>query len=81
MYTVRVEFKGRAIIEKGQLVVPNLPFAEGQAVRFVVCEDGPSPKQKKAPIAWVRQQLAGSVSHFEDPTEPMIPPDSWEMLK
>jgi hypothetical protein len=69
-----------AIVHGGKLVLSGLPFAEGQHVRVVVAEtDAPIPKRLS--IEEVRKLLSGGVERFDDPFEPMIPTDQWEMLK
>lgn len=68
-----------AVVHGGQLVLTDLPFADGQHVRVVVAAaDADRPRM---PIAEVRRLLKGGVERFDDPFEPMIPADHWEMLK
>jgi hypothetical protein len=67
-----------AIVQGGQIVLSHLPFADGQRVRVIVSESG-APGYLS--IEEVRRQLRGSVERFDDPTEPMIPQENWEMLK
>jgi hypothetical protein len=69
-----------AIVTDRKLVLSDLPFAEGQHVRILVAE-ADEPVAKTASIHEVRQVLKGSVERFDDPLEPMIPQESWEMLK
>ena len=59
-------------------MLSDLPFAEGQHVEVVVAE---KEVTKKASIQEVRSALRGSIERYDDPFEPMIPPESWEMLK
>jgi hypothetical protein len=68
-----------AIVRGGKLVLTDLPFAEGQHVQVVVAEVGAAPKRSS--IEEVRRLLKGGVECFEDPFEPLIPLDQWEMLK
>ena len=68
-----------AIVREGKLVLTDLPFAEGQHVRVTVAEVEDAPR--RATIEEVRKQLHGGVERFDDPFEPMIPSDHWEMLK
>jgi hypothetical protein len=74
-----------AVVRGGQLVLSGLPFAEGQHVEVVVAEVHPTqdqqPQIKPLSIAEVRAALRGGVERFDDPFEPAIPPDQWEMLK
>jgi hypothetical protein len=69
-----------AVVQDGKIVLSHLPFAGGQHVRVIVAENSPEPA-KRLSIQDVRQQLKGKVEHFDDPFEPMIPSDDWEMLK
>jgi hypothetical protein len=69
-----------AVVRGGKLVLTNLPFAEGQHVQIVVAEQEPQTL-KPTSIAEVRSMLRGGVERYDDPFEPSIPPDSWEMLK
>jgi hypothetical protein len=68
------------VVRDGKLVLSGLPFAEGQHVQVVVSEVQPGPV-KRATIAEVRAALRGCVERYDDPFEPAIPLDSWEMLK
>jgi hypothetical protein len=68
-----------AVVRGGKILLSDLPFADGQRVRVIVAEsDAPVIR---LPIAEVRRQLKGGVERFDDPCEPMIPTDDWEMLK
>jgi hypothetical protein len=69
-----------AVVRGGKLVLSDLPFAEGQHVQVIVAEvrDGPLAR---VPISEVRSALRGGVERYDDPFEPSIPPESWEMLK
>ncbi|HZL33950.1 MAG TPA: hypothetical protein VFC78_01490 [Tepidisphaeraceae bacterium] len=69
-----------AIVRDGKIVLSNLPFADGQHVQIVVA-DADEQLAKTATIDSIRQTLRGGVERFDDPIEPMIPVDSWEMLK
>jgi hypothetical protein len=69
-----------AIVRDGTLVLAGLPFAEGQHVRVVVAEVE-VPRAKAVSIYEVRQLLRGGVERFDDPLEPLIPTENWEMLK
>jgi hypothetical protein len=69
-----------AIVAGGRVTLVDLPFPDGREVCISVVEAGHDPV-KKMSIDEVRQILKGCVTHFEDPFEPMIPLDDWEMLK
>jgi len=68
-----------AIVQSGKVVLSHLPFADGQHVRIIV--DEVIEPGKRMPIQQVREMLRGSVERFDDPFEPMIPSENWEMLK
>ncbi len=69
-----------AIVHDGKIVLSQLPFAEGQRVRVVVSGiEGPLPQRRS--IQQVRELLRGGIERFDDPFEPMIPSESWEMMK
>jgi hypothetical protein len=69
-----------AVVKGGKIVLSDLPFAEGQLVRIVVAE-ADAQSAKKASIHEIRCLLKGGVERLDDPFEPMIPADHWEMLK
>ena len=75
MHTIR-----DAVVRGGQLVLSHLPFAEGQHVEVIVAEL-PGGSSKRASITEVRAALRGGVERYDDPFEPSIPLDHWEMLK
>jgi hypothetical protein len=68
-----------AVVQGGKLLLTDLPFADGQHVQIVVAEA--DAVQSRLPIAEVRRLLKGGVERFDDPFEPLIPADHWEMLK
>lgn len=69
-----------AIVKGGKVVLSDLPFADGQHVRVVV-EETNGASASRLSIEEVRRLLKGGVARFDDPLEPMIPSESWEMLK
>lgn len=69
-----------AVVKGGRLILSGLPFAEGQHVRVIVNEvDARQPVT--ASIHEIRRILKGCVEHFEQPFEPLIPLEDWEMLR
>ncbi|HEX8342083.1 MAG TPA: hypothetical protein VF624_14350 [Tepidisphaeraceae bacterium] len=72
-----------AIVRDHKLVLSNLPFADGQRVRVVIDAEPPEPSEavKRLPITEVRRLLKGCTGEIDDPSEPMIPIEDWEMLK
>lgn len=69
-----------AIVRDGRLTLSNLPFPEGQHVRVIVTETNEAPRTA-APIEEVRRLLRGGVERFDDPFEPLVPSEDWEMFK
>lgn len=69
-----------AVVHGGRLVLTDLPFAEGQHVQVVVAEQD-SQAAKPVSIDEVRSLLRGGVERYDDPFEPSIPSDNWEMLR
>jgi len=68
------------VVKDGKLTLSNLPFAEGQHVQVIVSELEALPRER-ATIGEVRAALRGCVERYDDPFEPAIPIDNWEMLK
>lgn len=69
-----------AVVQGGKLVLSGLPFQDGQHVRVVIAE-AEIPVHASISIQEVRKQLKGGVERFDEPFEPMIPVENWEMLK
>lgn len=77
-YNVRMHRFDDIIVQGGKIVISDLPYPDGQHVRVLVATDSPQPRRS---IEEVRQLLRGSVSRYDEPFEPMIPADHWEMTK
>ena len=69
-----------AIVRGGKLFLADLPFAEGQRVT-VVLDEVDSRSAETRSIEEIRELLRGGVERFDDPLEPMVPADRWEMLR
>lgn len=69
------------IVHNGKIELTHLPFANGQHVRVTVAEVSAPAASKRIAITRVRELLHGGVERFDDPFEPMIPIEDWEMLK
>ena len=71
-----------AIFRGGQIVIDGLPFRDGEHVRVSVAA---APAEQFAPVKRsideVRRIVAGSSDQLDDPGEPMIPVEDWDMLK
>jgi hypothetical protein len=69
-----------AIVRGGRVVLSDLPFADGQHVQIVISGNDSLPVVP-ASIHEVRRLLRGGVEHFDEPFEPLIPENDWEMHK
>lgn len=68
------------IVREGKVILTGLPFADGQTVTISVVGDESKQRTSRS-IAEVRQVLRGGVERFDEPFEPMIPAEQWEMLR
>jgi hypothetical protein len=68
------------IVRDGKVVLTHLPYPDGHHVRVMVLASE-EPPAKRISVAEIRRALKGSVGRFENPLEPMIPSENWEMLK
>ncbi|HXE51539.1 MAG TPA: hypothetical protein VN541_00905 [Tepidisphaeraceae bacterium] len=68
----------RATVQGGQVTITGVPLPDGAAVEVMVKA---APERKKLSIHEVRELLRGGVERYDQPFEPSIPEDSWEMLK
>jgi hypothetical protein len=71
--TIRVQ---QADVRGGQVVISGLPLSDGKV--DVIVTDADSARRN---IKDVRGLLRGGVERYDDPFEPVISPDAWEMLK
>lgn len=69
------------VVRGGQVVIDGLPFEDGQHVRVSVETTAVEAASVQRSIAEIRRIVAGSSDRLDDPGEPMIPLDSWDMLK
>jgi hypothetical protein len=70
-----------AVVQGGSIVLTNLSFADGQRVRVTLSEGNAAAPPQRVPIEEVRRELKGGVERFDEPFEPMVPTDHWEMVK
>jgi hypothetical protein len=68
----------QAVVRGHQLILSDLPFADGNRVDVTLTE---SSGEARRSIDEIRALLRGGVEKFDDPFEPMIPTDAWEMFK
>ena len=67
------------LTEDGTVLLKELPFQAGDAVEIIILEQSKtssSSSQEK-----LIHSLKGSVLRYDDPFEPAIPPEHWEVLK
>jgi hypothetical protein len=64
--------------ENGTLVLEGLPFQAGEAVEVIILER-PKPQSISSPS--LPFPLQGTVLIYQDPFEPAVAPEDWEVLK
>jgi hypothetical protein len=64
----------RIIQPNGTLILENLPFEAGDKVEVIVLEIQPQKEETDNP-------LRGTLLKYEDPFEPAVPLEDWEVLK
>ncbi len=68
----RVETK---LTQDGTLNLDNLPFRAGESVDAIVLETSPETEQPNP------YPLRGTVYRYDDPCEPPVPIEDWEVLR
>jgi len=71
METHRIE---KVIQSNGTIVLENLPFAEGETVEIIIVKSDAESEKKRYP-------LRGTLYKYEEPFEPAVPLEDWEVLK
>ncbi len=71
METHRIE---KVIQSNGTIVLENLPFAEGETVEIIIVKSDAEGKKNRYP-------LRGTLYKYEEPFEPAVPVEDWEVLK
>ncbi|WP_204149993.1 hypothetical protein [Leptolyngbya sp. CCY15150] len=68
------------LLEDGILVLKGLPFHAGDTVEIIILEQ---PKEQSAsPSQQTEYPLQGKLSYrYDDPFEPAVPVEDWEVLK
>jgi hypothetical protein len=69
---------GQAVVHGGQVTLSGLDLPDGQRVEVIITQ---IPERQTRTIAEIHQLIGGAVVRYDDPFEPAISPDSWEMLK
>jgi hypothetical protein len=64
--------------ENGTLVLEGLPFQAGEAVEVIILE---RPKSQPTGSSSSEFPLQGTVLVYDDPFEPAVAPEDWDVLK
>lgn len=64
--------------ENGTLVLEGLPFQAGEAVEVIILEH---PKPQSIGSSSSESLLQGTVLVYDDPFEPAVAPEDWDVLK
>ncbi len=64
--------------EDGTLVLKDLPFRAGDVVEVIFLERAIQTKQEKPPTS-SDYPLKGTVGQYNEPFEPAISPEDWEI--
>ncbi|MDZ8081371.1 MAG: hypothetical protein RMX35_20195 [Nostoc sp. DcaGUA01] len=68
----RIETK---LTQNGTLILEDLPFHAGEAVEIIILERSPELSESN------RYPLRGTVIRYDDPFEPPVPIEDWEVLQ
>ena len=67
------------LMEEGTLVLKGLPFHAGDTVEIIILEQ---PKEERlSQASQADYPLQGTVLRYDDPFEPAVPAEDWEVLK
>jgi hypothetical protein len=74
-------YKIRSIVmADGSIVLKGLPFSVGKSVEVIILDDVSA--QEAANLSDERwKSLQGSVARYDDPFEPAIPLEDWDVLQ
>jgi hypothetical protein len=68
--------------EDGALTLKDLPFHVGDAVEVIILERSPNQMEKAEDQPEPNfYPLRGTVLFYEDPFEPAVPAEDWEVLR
>lgn len=67
------------LTEDGTLLLKELPFQAGDEVEIIILER-PKTSSPSSPDRSPRS-LQGSILRYDDPFEPALSPDEWEVLR
>jgi hypothetical protein len=63
------------LTEDGTLIIKDLPFQAGETVEIIILERFPQPSESNP------YPLRGTVIRYDDPFEPPVPIEDWELLQ
>lgn len=69
---------GQAVVHGGQVTLSGLDLPDGLRVEVTVTQ---LPERQTRSIDQIHQLIGSAVERYDDPFEPVISADSWEMLK
>ncbi|MGL5875462.1 MAG: hypothetical protein ACRC2R_24385 [Xenococcaceae cyanobacterium] len=72
MYAHRIE---TILTENGKLTLQNLPFQQGDEVEIIIFERRSYNPESNS------HSLRGKVISYEDPFEPAVPVEDWDVLQ
>lgn len=67
------------LIEDGTLVLKGLPFHAGDTVEIIILEQSKEERLRQSYLG--DYPLQGTVLRYDDPFEPAVPAEDWEVLK
>jgi len=67
------------LMEDGTLVLKGLPFHAGDTVEIIILEQ--LKEEHPSQSSQSNYPLQGTVLRYDDPFEPAVPTEDWEVLK
>lgn len=67
------------LIEDGTLILKGLPFHAGDTVEIIILEQPKEERPRQASLG--DHPLQGTVLRYDDPFEPAVTAEDWEVLK
>jgi hypothetical protein len=69
------------LAQNGTLTLEGLPFHAGDAVEVIILERRSGQSRLSMPSATNPYPLRGTVYRYDEPFEPAVPPEDWEVLQ
>ncbi|MBE9077510.1 hypothetical protein IQ241_09395 [Romeria aff. gracilis LEGE 07310] len=67
------------LTEDGKLLLTGLPFQAGDTIEIILLEQPKERNSSQANLAQLEHPLQGTVLRYEDPFEPAMPVEEWEI--